>query len=204
LREVYLNLRWDSSPWLASELKSKETRPLSGLSPIEAKHSCLAFSFCSPRFGGVSFFGGSYMETLLSFREVSERLGVSIDTVRNYVSQRKSLLRWNPKPTTCAGHGLHSVCPARIGSVISWLSSPQGQRRHSTLGNELISEFPLIRQEGLFLQGLAAEFKELTNDSTTGVLSNIVWALVDSFRKADSPAKRTELLAKLGYSNEGH
>ena len=29
------------------------------------------------------------METLLSFREVSERLGLSIDTIRNYVSQKK-------------------------------------------------------------------------------------------------------------------
>jgi excisionase family DNA binding protein len=29
------------------------------------------------------------METLLSFREVSERLGLSIDTIRNYVHQRK-------------------------------------------------------------------------------------------------------------------
>ena len=29
------------------------------------------------------------MENLLSFREVSERLGLSIDTIRNYVSQKK-------------------------------------------------------------------------------------------------------------------
>jgi excisionase family DNA binding protein len=29
------------------------------------------------------------MENLLSFREVSERLGLSIDTIRSYVSQKK-------------------------------------------------------------------------------------------------------------------
>jgi len=60
------------------------------------------------------------------------------------------------------------------------------------------------KQEGLFLHGLAAEFRGLTNDSTTGILSNIVWALIDSFRETDSPAKRAELLARLGYTNEGH
>ena len=29
------------------------------------------------------------MENLLSFREVSERLGLSIDTIRSYVTQKK-------------------------------------------------------------------------------------------------------------------
>ena len=55
------------------------------------------------------------------------------------------------------------------------------------------------KQEGLFLHGLVAELKGFTDESASGVMSNLIWSLVNDFRESYSPAKKAELIAKLGY-----
>ena len=55
------------------------------------------------------------------------------------------------------------------------------------------------QQEGLFLHDLVKELQRFTDESPTGIMSNLVWSIVNDFREGYSPAKKTELIAKLGY-----
>ena len=55
------------------------------------------------------------------------------------------------------------------------------------------------KQEGAFLHGLVAELQQHTDDSQSGVMSNLIWAIVDEYRQSYSPTKKAELIAKLGY-----
>ena len=55
------------------------------------------------------------------------------------------------------------------------------------------------QQEGLFLHELVKELQQFTDESPTGIMSNLVWSIVNDFRQSYSPAKKAELISKLGY-----
>lgn len=55
------------------------------------------------------------------------------------------------------------------------------------------------QQEGLFLHGLVKDLQQFTDESPTGIMANLVWSIVNDFRQGYSPAKRAELISKLGY-----